>query len=159
MSTGYSNRVIHLDFSEELAEPQRDTVGNPVPLTNPDGTPALNDKGRQRFVPSEKIWVLMKNPSRMTPEELIPKAVALDENGVPLDTELANSSMYEMILKLVLGWGNIYDATDFGFDPETGVPTAQRKIESKVNLDNVRRLPVPIVNKIAEQVHLAANPQ
>lgn len=145
MSTGYSNRVIHLDFSAELAEPQLDGNGNPI--VDATGKPVY----------AEKIWVTLKNPSRVPPATMIPRTVATRDDGTPLNPEDQNDAMFEIFARLILGW-RCYDADDFSINPETGEALPQRLLPVEVTVDNVKKLPALIVNKIAETIQQGANP-
>ncbi len=145
MSTGYANRVIHLAFPE-LAEPELK-----------DGQPVI-DPETGKPVPSERIWVTIRNPRLMPPGELTPRDVPLDPaTGAPLRADDANEAMYEIFSKLIVGW-RAYDATDFSIDPETGEALPQRLLELPATVDNVRKLPTAIVNRIAEQMTESSNP-
>jgi hypothetical protein len=158
MSVGYANRVVHLDFSRQLAAPVLDADKKPVQEKDPlSGEPLLDAKGRPIHVPSERIWVSMRNPSLMTLDELTPKAVPLDENGQPVTALSANEAMFEIFAKLILGW-RAYDATSFEIDPTTGEALPQPLLELPATVEQIRKLPKVIVDKIADQMMQAASP-
>jgi hypothetical protein len=165
---GYANRVINLQFPE-LAEPKRDETGeiiydgNRKPVLKSDGTPIFEngepilDKGQP--VPSEAIWVVIRNPRLMPPGELTPRDVPSDPaTGRPLSADDANQAMYEIFAKLIIGW-RVYDATDFAINPETGEPLEQRLLELPATEANVAKLPNVIVNRIANTMAESTNPQ
>ena len=145
MSNGYANRVIHLPFPE-LAEPQLDAAGNPV----------LDAAGNP--VPSEPIWVSIRNPRLVAPGEMAPDDVPVDPaTGQPVSPRAANEAMFQIFAKLIIGM-RAYDATDFSIDAD-GHPLPQRLLEAPFNtVDVVRKLPNMIINKIAEQMSVSANP-
>lgn len=135
---GYGNRIIHLNF-DELSE---------------TFDPAVFAAGGTQI---DSIWVSMRNPRLMAPGELTPKEVALDANGQPVNADDASSSMYEIFSKLIIGL-RAYDATDFQID-DTGRPLPQSPLSMPATPDVVRKLPTVIINRIAEEMTAAANPQ
>jgi hypothetical protein len=146
MSTGYANRVIHLDFSEELAEPQRDDKGQP-----------LIDTKTKKPIPSEKIWVTLRNPRLVPPATMIPRTVPTNPDGTPTNPEDQSNAMFEIFARLILGW-RCYDADDIAINPETGEELPQSLLPQEITVDNVKKLPAAIVNKIAETIQEGANP-
>ncbi len=169
MSTGYANRVINLQFPS-LAEPKRDEQGDIVldgigrPVLDGDGKPVLNEDGSPKLdggapVPSEAIWVVIRNPQLMPPGELTPRDVPTDPaTGRPMNADDANQAMYEIFAKLIIGW-RVYDATDFEINQETGEPLPQRLLELPATVASVAKLPNAIVNKLANAMSESANPQ
>lgn len=79
---GYANRLVHLDFTEELAEP------------------------------GDSVWITIRNPKLMTSNELRPRDVPMLPDGVtPVNMDDATDAMYETLSKLIVGW-HAYDASD-----------------------------------------------
>lgn len=136
---GYGNRVIHLNF-DELSE---------------SFDPAVFTAGGIQVDP---IWVSMRNPRLMPPGELSPDDVELDAQGQPVKPEDASNSMYRIFAKLIIGW-SAYDSSDFQIDPATGHPLPQAKLPLPATPELVKKLPTVIINRIAEEMTAAANPQ
>lgn len=133
----------------ELAEPQLDENGKPVPQLDEAGEPVLDAGGKPVYVPSEKLWVSIRNPQTMTMDELRADSVPVDpETSLPVE-QLANDAMFKIIAKLIVGW-NMYDAKDFSVNPETGEPLQQRKLTLPATDETVRGLPAAAVNRIAD---------
>ena len=83
---GYANRLVHLDFTAELAEP------------------------------GDQIWITIRNPKLMAAGELRPREVAMMPDGVtPVNMNDAETAMYEMLAKLIVGW-HVYDASEIALD-------------------------------------------
>lgn len=148
MSTGYANRIIHIAFPE-LAEPKLDENGKLVAQLDEAGEPVLDKADQPTYVPSEQLWVSIRNPKTMTMDELAPGPVPIDpETNLPVE-QAANDEMFKIIAKLVVGW-NMYDAKDFQIDQATGQPLPQRKLALPATPETVRGLPAQAVNRIAD---------
>jgi len=125
---GYANRLVHLDFTEELAEP------------------------------GDQIWITIRNPKLLAAGELRPRDVAMMPDGVtPVNIGDAESAMYEMLAKLIVGW-HVYDASELALDSD-GRPVAQDVLPLPATPDSVAKLPAIIVKKISEEITNAVNPQ
>ena len=125
---GYANRLVHLDFTEELAEP------------------------------GDQIWITIRNPKLLAAGELRPRDIAMMPDGVtPVNVSDAESAMYEMLAKLIVGW-HVYDASDLALDA-LGNPGAQQILPLPATPENVAKLPAIIVKKISEEITNAVNPQ
>lgn len=105
---------------------------------------------------NDPIWVAIKNPKVMPPEALRPKDVELDADGKPVNEADAMSAMYSIIAGLVIGW-RAYDATDITIDAAGNVQPMSL-LPTPATADLVRRLPMEIINQIAEVIRQAANP-
>jgi len=85
---GYANRLVHVDFTEELAEA------------------------------GDSIWVTIRNPKLMTANELRPRNVAMLPDGVtPVNMEDATEAMYETLSRMIVGW-HVYDASDLALNED-----------------------------------------
>lgn len=117
----------------------------------------------------DDVSVLMRNPQLLSQSVLMPKDVAVDEHGRPLDPAEANASMYEVIARVLVAW-KVYDAsptvpvevTDDA-DPvalfeSLGTGGAQPRIGA-VTVDNVAKLPMVIIKRIMEELNRVADPQ
>lgn len=107
---------------------------------------------------NDPIWVALKNPKIMPPEALRPSSaqVQLDADGKPTNEADALAAMYDIIAGLVIGW-RAYDATDITIDA-TGNVQPMSLLPTPATADLVRRLPMEIINQIAEVIRQAANP-
>jgi hypothetical protein len=162
MSTGYANRVIKIDCSD-LAEPQRDGNGVPVQATDEHGAPIwkvaperdgagnpVPGTGTPALVPSENLWVIIRNPKLMPQRDLIIKP-EVDAEGNPVPDE-DNKAMYQVFSRLVVAV-KLYDANDFSVDEATGIPLPQRMLPGKPSFDELRGLPVEVINRISETMN------
>lgn len=125
---GYANRVIHIPFPDLTDDP-------------------VNDP----------IWLSIRNPQYMSPQEMRPKDLAMNADGTPVDTAAAQDSMYEVYAKLILGW-RVYDPRSISIDPETGVEADMVRLPSPPTPELVAKLPMVIINKLSEVVKEAINP-
>jgi hypothetical protein len=125
---GYANRLVHVDFTEELAEP------------------------------GDSIWVTIRNPKHLTAAELRPREVALMPDGVtPVNMDDATNAMYETLSKLIVGW-RVYDASDLTLDangqpmPQPLLPTpATPEMVAKLPVSIVKRLSEEVTNAVNPQ--------
>lgn len=124
---GYSNAVVHLDFSE------------------------LSDN------PDEKIWVAVRNFKLMPPGDLAPREITLDADGKPVDAAEAQEAMYEVFAKAIIGW-RVPDPATLAVDPDTGEVLPMKLMEHPPNLERVKRLPLEIIGRLAEELAKAVNP-
>lgn len=110
----------------------------------------------------DPIWVALRNPKIMPPDALRPRELAVDAEGKPINEGDALAAMYEIIAGLVMGW-RAYDSTALDIDAAGNVmPMALLPEVSKsqpATPDMVKKLPMEIINTIAEQIKQAANPQ
>lgn len=136
--SGYGNRVITIDCSD-LAE------------TYPDDHPEHPGE------PVERLFVAMRNPGLMAPEELAPQGIVLDENGQPTDMQAAEQGGYEVMAKLIIGW-RLYPG-DFEVDPETGEPLDQELIPLPATPEKIKKLPTAVSSRIMKKITAAVNPQ
>lgn len=97
----------------------------------------------------DKIYVAIRNPKLVPPGELSNNDVVIDENGQPVDPDAATAAMYETIAKLITAW-RVYDATDMADD--------QALLPSPATADSVAKLPVEIINRLADEIKQAVNP-
>ena len=141
----YKDRVIRLDFSEELSDdPQQDP-----------------------------IWVIIRNPRLLPPAELSSfssgdsgyEEAEPAEDGTPqakvTDPAKATETLRKMVARLVVA-ARVYDATDPGtFDPETGEPTGEqpRMPHPPWNAEQAAKLPLPVLERISKEFAEAVNPQ
>lgn len=125
---GYANRLVHLDFTQELAE---------------DG---------------DTVWITIRNPKLLTAGELRPRDVAMMPDGVtPVNMADAESAMYETLSKLIVGW-RMYDASDIGLDEsgypvaqDTLPVPATPELVAKLPAIVVKRLSEEITNAVNPQ--------
>jgi len=83
---GYANRLVHIDFTKELAEP------------------------------GDTIWITIRNPKLLTAGELRPRDVPMMPDGVtPVNMADAEAAMHETLCRLIVGW-RMYDASDTAVD-------------------------------------------
>lgn len=127
--SGYSNRVIHLRFDELSEDPAVDP-----------------------------IWVVIRNPRLMPPGELRATDVPTDDDGKPLDEGAAEDAMYERIAKLVIAL-RAYDAANITVDEQTGELLPQELLRPPVTAALVRRLPMEIINRVADEFSAALDPK
>lgn len=93
----------------------------------------------------------------MPPESLRPKsAIETDAEGKPVSEDAAMSAMFDIIAGLVIGW-RAYDATNIVLDASGNVQP-MTLLPTPATADLVRRLPMEIINKIADVIKQAANP-
>jgi hypothetical protein len=128
---GYAARLLHITFPELSEDPNADP-----------------------------IYVGMRNPKVMPMDQIQPSGeeVTVGPDGQVVPPKSAKDSMYEIIAKLVVSW-RVYDATHMELDPTSGQPTDQPLLPLPATPDLVRRLPGAIVNRLAEEVVGALNPQ
>lgn len=100
--------------------------------------------------PGDEVYVSIRNPRIVPPGELRGRDVALDENGQPVNPAEAEQAMYETLAKLVVSW-HVYDGSDTGDD--------QALLPLPATAENVGKLPMEIINRIAEEVKEAGNPR
>ncbi|MEK6443638.1 hypothetical protein [Pseudonocardia sp. T1-2H] len=118
--------------------------------------PDLSEEG-------DTVWVSILNPSQQPPDKLRPREIPTDENGRPLDQNLAMEASYEIIAGLVVAW-HVYDATAASVDYETGEALDQPLLP-KVDHSHpatpelVKCLPMEIINEISRQMSQRVNPQ
>ncbi|MCW2900927.1 MAG: hypothetical protein JWO67_3192 [Streptosporangiaceae bacterium] len=125
---GYANRLISLTFDDLTDDPK-----------------------------SDPVWVSIRNPKLMPPGELQARSVPTNEDGTPLDSDAALSSMYEVVAKLVVAW-RVYDATVLEVDPDTREPLDQPLLGLPATPELIAKLPLEIINRISEQMSAAVNP-
>lgn len=125
---GYANRLVHVDFTEELAEP------------------------------GDSVWVTIRNPKHLTAAELRPREVALMPDGVtPVNMDDATNAMYETLAKLIVGW-HVYDASDLTLNEDgtptaqalLPVP-ATPELVAKLPVAIVKRLSEEVTNAVNPQ--------
>src|ERR1700756_1194865 len=125
---GYANRLVHVDFTEELAEP-RDTGG-----------------------------VTIRNPKHLTPGGLRPRDVPMQADGAtPVNMNDATDAMYETLAKLIVGW-HVYDASDLTLNDngtpvaQSLLPTpATPELVSRLPVVIVKRLSEEVTNAVNPQ--------
>lgn len=125
---GYSNRVVHIPFPELSDDP----VGDP-------------------------IWLSVRNPRLMSPQELQPREVPLNEQGEPTDQGEARTAMFELYAKMIVGW-RAYDPRTIRVDPNTGQELDMELLPSPPTPELVGRLPMVILNKLSDVIKDAINP-
>lgn len=129
--TGYLNRVIKLDFSDEWS-------------TDPERDP---------------IWLVIRNPKLVPPGELTGN-VAMNPDGTPVDMQQATDNMYEVVAKLVVAW-RVYDATQVPeIDPVTGEDiTVPELLPMPATAALCRKLPSAFITRVANEIKAAVDPQ
>jgi hypothetical protein len=108
---------------------------------------------------NDKIWVALRNPRLMPPNELRPsKDVPVDEaTGRPTDMAVAEMEMFAVFAKLIIGW-RVYDASSMSVDPVTGEVNDQGLLDSPATAELVAKLPSAILTEITEVFTQAVNP-
>jgi len=124
---GYANRVVRIGFPH---------------LTEPD---------------QPELFVTIKNPRVIPPDEFAVYDMELDANGVPVDKQKAAERTAEIIAKLVVAW-RMYDASDFQVD-ENGEPLDQQPLGLPATPELVRRLPSAAIRELNQVIGEAMNPQ
>jgi len=104
------------------------------------------------------LHVVLRNPKTVPPTDLVPDDLPTGPDGVPLDQALAAQRSREIIARLIIGW-RMYDASDFGYDPETGLPTDQQPLPLPATPELVDRLPMDVIREINKVISEAVNPQ
>jgi hypothetical protein len=125
---GYANRLVHVDFTEELAEP------------------------------GDTVWVTIRNPKHLTAGELRPRDVPMQADGVtPVNMNDATDAMYETLAKLIVGW-HVYDASDMTLNADGTpavqalLPTpATPELVSRLPVVIVKRLSEEVTNAVNPQ--------
>lgn len=112
--------------------------------------------------PGDEVWVAITNPRAMTADKLQPSKPVEVVDGKPVNDADAMAGMYEIIAGLVIGW-HAYDATVTGVTAE-GHPVEQPLLPYPAlgehpPPEDVRKLPMEILNAISEQIRTATNPQ
>lgn len=130
MSTGYSNRVIRLDFPELTDDP-------------------VNDP----------IRVIIRNPRLMAPDELTPKDLKVTAEGAPESSEEATKESYAIFARLVIGW-RVYDAkAPIELDVNGDIVGDQELLPQTFTTETIGRLPLAILQRLSEELGEAMNPQ
>lgn len=129
--TGYLNRVIKLDFSQEWS-------------TDPERDP---------------IWMVIRNPKLVPPGELTGN-VALNPDGTPVDMQAATDNMYAVVAKLTVAW-RVYDATQEPvIDPNTGEDvTVPALLPHPATAELCKKLPAAFLTRVANEIKQAVDPQ
>lgn len=125
---GYANRVIHIPFPDLSDDPENDP-----------------------------IWLSIRNPQYMAPQEMRPEDVAEGPDGKPADPVAAMTSMYKVYAKLILGW-RVYDPDSISVDLESGQVADMERLPSPPTAELVAKLPMVIQNRLAEVIKDAVNP-
>lgn len=97
----------------------------------------------------EDVYVTIRNPKTLPPSKLKPEGIRLDASGNPLNEDEAESAMYAVLATLVRDW-RVYDASSDADD--------QPLLELPATANSVGRLPLAIINKIANELAAAVNP-
>jgi hypothetical protein len=95
------------------------------------------------------IYVTIRNPKTQPPSKLKPEGIRLDEAGNPVDEDEAEVAMYKVLATLIRDW-HVYDASsDEDEQPLLPLPATA---------EAVGLLPMEIINKIANELAAAVNP-
>lgn len=114
--------------------------------------PDLTDEGEP------VLHVVLRNPQTVPPTDLVPDDIAVGPDGAPVDQALAAQRSREIIARLIIGW-RMYDATEFGYDPETGLATDQQPLPLPATPELVDRLPMAVIREINRTIKEAVDPQ
>lgn len=98
----------------------------------------------------DDLWVTIRNPKTLAPDTLRPADIPVDAAGNPLNPAQAETEMYRVLSSLVKDW-HVYDATSDADD--------QPVLELPATPDLIRKLPVEIINRIAEELAGGVNPR
>lgn len=99
--------------------------------------------------PDDLIWVQIRNPRTVPPTDLIPREVATNAQGRPIDREEARAANREIIAGLVRDW-HVYDAKSTAVD--------QPLLDLPATPESVGKLPIEIIVKINEAMDEAVDP-
>jgi hypothetical protein len=125
---GYANRVTKIEF------------------------PDLTEEGQPT------LFITIKNPKVIPPDELMSEDVEVGPDGRPLDPKLAAQRSAEVIASLVVAW-RMYDASDFAVDKETGEPLDQRPLPLPATPELVQKLPTKAILELNKVLTEAVDPQ
>lgn len=114
--------------------------------------------------------ILLRNPRLVPPDVLEPDAVALDANGEPVDREAARQAMHTVLGNLIVAWRGMYDATAIELPPDLAAEADLAELMTRLEAggqqplgapgpDTVAKLPIAVINRLAEEIGNAANPQ
>lgn len=106
---------------------------------------------------SDPIWVSMRNPRLMPSGALRQADVPVGDDGKPIDLDAAERAMHERLAKVIIG-ARAYDATTIDIDPNTGEELPQELLTGPFTADVVARLPMAIINRMAEEFTAALEP-
>ncbi|MFE9844672.1 hypothetical protein [Streptomyces goshikiensis] len=117
----------------------------------------------------DDVSVLMRNPQLLPPKEVTPKDVPLDDRGQPLDPQQAQEAMYEVFARVIVAW-KVYDASqapllELGDDVDPvalfeslgDAQTPQPRL-GPITIENIARMPLKIINRVAEEITSVADP-
>lgn len=113
--------------------------------------PDLTDEG------DPVLHVVLRNPQTVPPTDLVPNDLPVGPDGAPLDQALAAQRSREIIARLIIGW-RMFDASDFGYDPETGLATDQQPLPLPATPELVDKLPMAVIREINQVITEAVNP-
>ncbi|MGW2861955.1 hypothetical protein [Streptomyces sp. NPDC001205] len=117
----------------------------------------------------DDVSVLIRNPQLLPPREITPRDVPLDDKGQPVDTDDAQTAMYEIFARLIVAW-KVYDASqssplEVGDDADPvalfqslGTADPQPRI-GPVNVENIAKLPMRIISSLMDTVNASVSPQ
>ncbi|MEV8324507.1 hypothetical protein [Kitasatospora sp. NPDC056731] len=114
--------------------------------------------------------ILLRNPRLVPPDLLEPEPIELDAAGEPVDREAARRAMHTVFSKLIVAWRGMYDAAsdevpaDLPAGGDLGDLLARLEESGQQQLgapspETVARLPIAVVNRLAEEIGNAANPR
>ncbi|MGH7743621.1 MAG: hypothetical protein ACREQ5_02195, partial [Candidatus Dormibacteria bacterium] len=103
-----------------------------------------------------ELFITIKNPKVLPPEELMASDIEVDADGLPTDQKLAVQRSKEIVASLVLAW-RMYDATGFGLDEE-GNPKDQLPLPLPATPELVGKLPTEAIQKINQTITESINP-
>ena len=118
----------------------------------------------------DDVSVLMRNPQLLPPAEITPEDVPMNEHGQPQDPRQAQDAMYKVFARIIVAW-RVYDASEApplelseGADPvalyeslNAGHNPQPRLGE--INVENIGRMPLRIINRVMEEISRVADPQ
>lgn len=108
---------------------------------------------------NDPVWVAIRNPRLIPPHELTPDQDTVVVDGEAADPQAAARSMHKTFAKLIIGW-RVYDCTTPVELNEHGEDiTEQVLLPSDRTPENVARLPMEIINAIADEVKEASTPR
>jgi hypothetical protein len=114
----------------------------------------------------DEVYVIIRNPRIVPPDELRPKGVTVGSDGEVSDEDAAMTSMYIVFSRLIVGW-HVYDASvpESGTEQVMLTDDGQMITPDQVLLswpptpDKVAALPIEIINAITEAIGEATNPR
>lgn len=116
----------------------------------------------------DRVSVLLHNPRLMSPSELTPRDTPVGPDGQALDSQAALDAGHEVVARVIAAW-HVYDASASGSvdidldgadlaDQLKALEAMEQKRLGEITPESVAKLPIPIINKIGEEIQKVADP-